>query len=356
MTRSDHSATSASAGRTDTTAPSRSRHQPYPNAPARAASSRRGTAGTSSRKRPRASTMAPIPATVWACGRTLINPHTLWSTPILTKTVTSFSRPGDRVLVLPWPTATPRPLRPPAGTDESTDHAPTAELDDQLITALAVIGNLDRTAGVIHLESDPTACGPASRPFWADLLHTPEGPRPPETDPLLGSVPDLATTRPQLATATADLIITSLRPEHSGDRVSDHVALAAARLLRTGGTLVVLTHSDWTTGELVDPTGPVVASAQNADLLYLQHIIALHTPIHRGRFRTAAPTPARDRAAVGDWPAPHHRISSDVLVFAQPRARAPSAATHHHCRDRNPAMTPRRPDADIPLPERHTRG
>jgi hypothetical protein len=67
-----------------------------------------------------------------------------------------------------------------------------------------------------------------------------------------------------------------------------------------------------------------VASAQNADLLYLQHIIALHIPIHRGHFHLP---PALTRAPVQHHtpgrPASHHRISSDVLVFAQPHDHQP---------------------------------
>ena len=65
----------------------------------------------------------------------------------------------------------------------------------------------------------------------------------------------------------------------------------------------------------------MVASAQNADLLYLQHIVALHAPVRAGRFtvqpdRPATQTQARHRAAARGLPAPHRRIHSDVLVFA----------------------------------------
>jgi hypothetical protein len=177
---------------------------------------------------------------------------------------------------------------------------------------------------VIHLQPDPTASGPASRPFWADLLQTPEVPHPPGTHPRPDYAPDAAAGRLDTTTGTTDLIITSLRPEHSGDRSSDHLALLAARLLRVGSILVGLTHSDWTDGELRDPTGTVVACAQNADLLYLQHIIALHIPIHRGHFHlppALAQAPGPHHAP--GRPAPHHRISSDVLVFAQPHDHQP---------------------------------
>jgi hypothetical protein len=76
---------------------------------------------------------------------------------------------------------------------------------------------------------------------------------------------------------------------------------------------------------LIDPTGTVVASAQNADLLYLQHIVALHAPVRGGRFVVELDGPAaedepraRHRAAVRGLPTPHRRIHSDVLIFAQP--------------------------------------
>ena len=143
---------------------------------------------------------------------------------------------------------------------------------------------------------------------------------------------------PDAVPADTDLIITNLRPEHSGDHTSDLVALVAARLLRVGGILVVLTHSDWSRGELVDPTGRLVASAQNADLLYLQHIVALHTPVHDGALATellpdiagcAAEQHARTlhRAAVRGLPTPHLRIHSDLLVFAQPHEHDPLPAS-----------------------------
>jgi hypothetical protein len=227
--------------------------------------------------------------------------------------------------VLPWPTATPTPPHRPGRADGLIDHTTTVEPDDELATALATITDLARRARVVRLEPDLTASGRASRPFWAELVGTPDNTPAPEPAALPSGAPDAAPNRLDV-TADADLIITSLRPEPSTDRPSDHITLLAARLLRVGGILAVLTHSDWSQGELVDPTGPVVASAQNADLLYLQHIIALHNPIHGGQFvghRHGAEAPTHHRAHGHGLPAPHRRISSDVLVFAQPHDHQP---------------------------------
>lgn len=154
-------------------------------------------------------------------------PRRAWPAPTLNKIVTSFSKPDDRVVLLPWPSPAPRPRHASMQTAKLAGHAPAAP-DDHLGAAVAVIADLDRTAQMLHLQ--------------------------------------------------------------------------------------------------LDPTGTVVACAQNADLLYLQHIIALHTPIHRVHLLPHshhAPAPPPDHAPQPSPPTPHHRISSDVLVFAQPHDHQP---------------------------------
>lgn len=130
-------------------------------------------------------------------------------------------------------------------------------------------------------------------------------------------------------TAAADLVVTSAPPHQTTAELADQVVLTAARLLRVGGIFVALTHNDSTRGELTDRTGQLVASAQYADLLYLQHIVAVHVPIHGGQFRVDLDDRmaeelrrAQHRAAVRDLPVPHLRIHSNVLVFAQPHDHA----------------------------------
>ncbi|MHA6631144.1 hypothetical protein ACU61A_37400 [Pseudonocardia sichuanensis] len=144
-------------------------------------------------------------------------------------------------------------------------------------------------------------------------------------------------------------------PNPTAARHTDAVALHAARELRFGGILVVLTHCHLDGGVLRDPTGPMIAAAQNADLLYLQHIVAVHLPVHDLRAATssdptAAPDgpcsvggtgsdiaghgrtgaqPARSGSAQPDAcrGAAHRRVHSDVLAFAQPHEhRSPERA------------------------------
>ena len=147
-------------------------------------------------------TRGPIPATVWVCGGSPSDPDVGRPPPAVQKIVTSFTEPGGYVLLLPWP--------PPAPITS-------APLDHELQDALSAVRGLGRTAQVIHTEPEPDRFGDAA--------------------------------------AGTDLVITSLSPEPSGDRASDQVASVAARLLRTGGILTVLTHNETSQGQLIDPTG-----------------------------------------------------------------------------------------------------
>ncbi|MFN2536092.1 MAG: hypothetical protein ABR528_12715, partial [Pseudonocardiaceae bacterium] len=170
----------------------------------------------------------------------------------------------------------------------------------------------------MRVNPDPAAAGPGSRPFWADLVNDPDHPPTATTDAPRAGLGGAVLADVDAAPDDVDLIITSLRPDGAGDHTSDLVALLAARLLRVGGILVVLTYCDWSRGELIDPTGPVVAAGQNADLLYLQHIVALHAPVRDGHFTVGFGQPAfdeyartRHRAVVRRLPSPHRRIHSD---------------------------------------------
>ncbi|WP_158853151.1 hypothetical protein [Saccharothrix deserti] len=351
MTQPDHSGRRSPRRRGDSTHPTPARpggrreveRRPWPTAPTITRVSPGKPTTGSSRSRSRGSASTPTPATVWTAGPAPIDLDATWPVALVERIVTAFSEPAARVVLLAWPTPNrdrPRlaPVRGDSAIKGVIDHAPGTESDPELADAVAAVERLDRAARVERVPVDPTASGPASRPFWADLVGG-SGPVPATVPTTPADAVDVPA--PDAATGTfdgADLIVTSLPPEHSGDHGTDLVALFAARLLRIGGILAVLTHCDWTTGELTDPTGAVVTAGQNADLLYLQHIVALHAPVRDGRFHLAddhpaddaAPDPddgdealARHRALVRGLPAPHRRIHSDVLVFAQPHDHQP---------------------------------
>ncbi|GAB2709552.1 hypothetical protein [Nocardia thraciensis] len=195
---------------------------------------------------PRSSaTRRVVPSTVWAAGTTPIDPGDRWPTPVVSRAVTEFSAPGDRVLLMDWP--------------EPTSRGPLTVLPSDTGDALTVIDGLSRTGRIA-----PGLPGPDD---GAELV-------------------------------LASLLAPDLDPVAAADRVAE---LASARLAE-GGLLVVLSrcgHSE--TGVLTDPVGAVVSAAQAADLLYLQHIIA--APLHGTTVSTGDPdiaTPARHTVAHTD--------------------------------------------------------
>ncbi len=273
----------------------------------------------------------PTPATVWVGRGSPSDLDAGWPPPVMETIVTSFTDPGGHVVLLPWPT--PGPITPGILDRDPTRHH-RDEPDRELQDAVTAVQGLDRTAQVIRIEPEPDPHHPAASPYWADLVGDPQRVGDTEPTPRADGWSTLTPDRFGGAAAGADLVITSMRPERSGHRSSDQVALTAARLLRTGGVLTVLTHCDWSRGQLIDPTGAMVAAAQNADLLYLQHIVVVHAPVHDGEFmiepETACPDGnqrPRPRAQRHGQPVTHRRIHADLLVFAQPHDHSPPSAT-----------------------------
>ena len=261
--------------------------RPYPTSPTR---TRRSPASAAAgRAAPRSSA---TPATVWLTPPTSDTdtdaaeatpsqgPGEGWQVGVLARVVTSFSSVGAAVMVLPWPDLGSG--RPDPDLDPVRSERP---------------GPGTVAATVVRLGRVPIA--------------TPIRPRsvPPRSS---DDAPAAAGASPREAT----LLITAMPSHVTGSSAAvDEIAHRAAAALRIGGILAVLTHCDWSDGTLWDPTGPMVTAAQNADLLYLQHIIAIHLPARDLRLHR----PAHDRTpAVGGR---HRRVHSDVLVFAQPQDR-----------------------------------
>lgn len=202
---------------------------------------------------PRTTAARSVPSTLWAAGPDPIDPDDRWPAPIVSRAVTEFCAPGDRVLLVPWPAPATR--------------GPLTVLAPDTAAALTVVDSLGRDA---RIESG------VSGPVRANEL------------------------------VLASLLALYSDPVAAADRV---VELADARLSE-GGLLVVLSrchHSD--DGVLSDPAGAIVAAAQAADLLYLQHIIA--APLH-GDTVTGPDAPV---VAV------RHAVAHiDLLVFLRPES------------------------------------
>jgi hypothetical protein len=239
-----------------------------------------------------------VPATVWIIdiGAPAVSARAGRRAPIVERIVTAFAPPGGAVAFLAWPATSDTraekdagPAAPdPAGShdalviDTSTGAALVTAARDSGYTARELIS--PATAGTTGSPSTDAATGEATRSIGQLTEHV----------------------RP----SSLDLIVTSTGPGDIDEPSADRVALLAARALRAGGILAVLTHSHQHEGELRDRTGTVVTAGQNADLLYLQHLVAVHGPVTGTD--TAGPG-GRGR---------HRRVHDDLLVLVQPRDHA----------------------------------
>lgn len=284
-------------------------HQPpRRSGPARSARGPQGRAGT--RPHDRSTTRStedrtPIPATVWTGQSTPSEGDALAPEWLVEQAVTALSTPGARVALLDDAAA---PVVAACEPDSIPDNG--HEVGARIWELAHRVEHLGRHADPLPSQRDAQPVGAVAVPYWNALLDS-------DTDAHLSpSVPEPEGTGapdgPAVGERLADLVLALVGPQGASDRLG---VLAASRL-RTGGILAVLTHSDTAEGRLRDPIGSIVASAQNADLLYLQHIIALHATITDGALTIGAPTDTDEPGAS------HQRVHSDVLIFAQPTEAA----------------------------------
>ena len=275
--------------------------------------------------------------------------HELWPTAVLAAILDAFSTAGTAVALLPWPARSPAPSpAKPTPPDHTTGRLrSTASRDHGIAAALETI----TAAGgrpILLPELDPAT---TNRPGTYIPDPTLPDTAPPDTTPPDTTLPGTAgpvTVAPTAAAlavmgdsaspiardpqrppgndtltrSQAELIVTSVAPGDVDEASAARVALAAAHALRSGGLLLVLTRSDHgAEGRLVDPGGLLVTAAQNADLLYFQHVIAITAPVRDGHLHLHLP-PATDVAATD---VALTDLSAAELSAADPPTRAPAA-------------------------------
>lgn len=248
---------------------------------------------------------AVVPASVWAPD-SLVDPDAAWPEPILARIVTTLSTPGQTVTLLTDRPASEDPPGPAYGTAAAAVVPP-----GTLAAARELIEAHDRHARIAHSQPDPG--DETAEPFWARFVHPAHTDNPESADLARGdshhhglSVPEPPHAERQGPAEPAALVVAALDPTGAGEQFG----FTAAELLRDGGTLAVITHCDHQQGRLRDPSGSLVASAQNADLIYLQHIVALHHPITTGHLTR---TRRRETGGVRR----HRRVHSDVYLFGR---------------------------------------
>ncbi|MFD9961933.1 hypothetical protein [Amycolatopsis sp. NPDC058986] len=266
---------------------------------------------------------AARPAALWLCGDAEPLPGTAllaaWLGRTILTLVTTYTRPGDRVLLLtppPSPRQSPqRPGRAPGGDPyaglaeavwtitrlgRSTDTATAAPAPDHLH---------DRTDSVGH-----TGAQSGSRPRPDRLrLHTPTDPNPDSAHH-----PDRTASRPGRG---FDLVITTVDP-HATDWLA---RTDWDTILTPPGLAAVITHSETRAGRLLDPQPAITDTFRHRGLRCLDHIAVLDTapPPRPTIAADAAPrntlAPAHGRppreSAAAVWPV--RRVHHDLVLFGR---------------------------------------
>jgi hypothetical protein len=176
----------------------------------------------------------------------------------------------------------------------------------------------DMTATLTDLTRRASCAVPP--PFWAALVGAPTVHATPLADTAVSATPAPGTAdagdvaAAPHAPQSVDIVFADLTDTDRAP-VDGRLGMIAAGVLRGGGILAVLTRCRPTAdGALADVTGGIVASAQDADLLYLQHIVIPDRPLLPVR-RTDAAGQRQDL----DRPRAHVVVHADLLVFARPR-------------------------------------
>ena len=237
------------------------------------------------------------PSTVWPCAQGDLREGTgllaNWLLTAVIKIVTTYTQPGQRVLLLdpapflassasrPATTVRNRPRRGPyAGLHEAGWTVVRLGRGIQTQTAVARPEQFDAPPGNAAVESESGPGLPADSPSTGRLVGPSADRRPGSDLTTTGHDPDLY-----------DLIITAAEP-----RTLDWLRPTDwASLLTPTGTLAVITHGDCSSGRLVDPVGSLVHVAHHAGLRYLDRIALLHVPIRDGALTAPAPA-ARHRS------------------------------------------------------------
>jgi hypothetical protein len=269
------------------------------------------------------------PSTVWPCAQDDLREGTgllaSWLLTAVIKLVTTYTQPGQRVLLLdPAPYLAPRRPWPPAGGHNQSRPNPYAGLHEAGWTVVRLGRGVQTQTAVAHpdpVDEQPGDASPESES--GPRLHTdsptPNNPAGPSTHRRPG--PDSTATG--VGPDRYELVITAAEP-----RALDWFRPADwAGLLTATGTLAVITHGDRSRDRLADPAGSLMRAAHRAGLRYLDRIALLRVPVRDGALAVATPAPhARPSAPARPpaTPARHTAVHDDLFVFT--RQLAPTDA------------------------------
>lgn len=275
--------------------------------PARATHGRRRTAArTLVREHP----YVPRPTTLWPFAGADPLPDAVlltgWLGRAILTLVTTYTRPGDRVLLLAPPALA---QQPPTAHHGARTSAPYAGLTEAVWTLIRLGRGIDTATAAPAPDYRDIPADPRGR-----SVESESGPRPntrPQTD--RHESEHLAAHAVQGPADRFGLIITAVHP-HDTDWLA-HTDWAA--ILTTTGTVAAITHSVHRHGRLLDPVATVADTFRDRGLRWLDHIAVLTQPV-------PDPTPTTDNsppnpASITERPAvpprPLRVVHHDLLLF-----------------------------------------
>jgi hypothetical protein len=286
--------------------------------PARATHHRRRTAA---RTLVRGHPYVPRPTTLWPFAGADPLPGvallTGWLARTIVTLVTTYTRPGDRVLLL----SPPALAQQPSTTHHGTLHgalvsASYAGLSEAVWTLIRLGRGVDTAAAAPAPEYPENPDTPVDS-LRRSGVESESRPRPnprPRTD--RHESEHLAARAVQGPDDRFDLIITAVHP-HDTDWLA-HTDWAA--ILTTTGTLATVTHSVRRHGWLLDPIATVADTFRDCGLRWLDHIAVLteHLPDPAHTTDNSPPNPASIAARPAAPPAeplPLRAVHHDLLLF-----------------------------------------
>jgi hypothetical protein len=241
-----------------------------------------------------------------------------WLLTAVIKLVTTYTQPGQRVLLLdPVPYLAPRRQWPQTGGDNQPRFSPYAGLHEAGWTVVRLGRGVQTQTAVAHSDPVEEHSGDAS-------AESESGPRPHTASPTTDQPAEPSTHRRPGPDSTAtgvdpdryDLVITAAEPRTlDWFRPSDW-----AGLLTPTGTLAVITHGDRSRDRLADPAGSLVRAAHRTGLRYLDRIALLRVSVRDGAFAVTTPAPYGRPQAPARPPATpvrHTQVHEDLFVFTR---------------------------------------
>ncbi|GAA1895351.1 hypothetical protein [Streptantibioticus ferralitis] len=238
-----------------------------------------------------------------------------WLPNTIDKIVTTYTAPGDSVLLLAAPTPDGEPdgecgQATTAGRCQSVSGMPPGLIDAAETAARLGRPTEVRTADHVA-DARPAAAQPPAAPESADRPARRSADSPP-TAHRLATPPDRPTGS---GTDPVEAVIAIVDP-HATDWI---LTLPWHALVTPTGILAFITHGDHVDGRWTDPSSLLAHTARHAGLAEIDRIALLEVPIRDGALASPAASWAAMTLTAPTGEPRHARVHSDLLIFAHPQ-------------------------------------